>query len=107
MVIDPANITQVNQQAKSEQEATPDAVKEKNINNQGIPEAGQTSDVGPAVAVNISATALETSRAINAPEQTAQQSKNSDIIEAQEKDQLVNNATDPLSLPEKRIDTTV
>lgn len=88
MVIDPTNQTTSTLQSKPEKEVTPDAVKESNVNNLGIPEAGQTSEIAPAVVTNISAATLETSRAINAPEQTAEQNKSSDIVEAREKEQL-------------------
>ena len=88
MIIDPTNQATSALQSKPEKEVTPDAVKESNINNQGISEAGQTSEIAPAVVANISAATLETSRAVNAPEQTAEQNRSDDIIEARDKEQL-------------------
>lgn len=88
MVIDPANLTHTNLQSKAEREVTPDVAKVNNVNNDGIPEAGQTSEIGPAVVTNISQATLETSRAINAPEQNAEDSRADDIVEAQEKGKL-------------------
>jgi len=90
MVVDPANLTNTHVQSTPGREVTPDVVKESNVNNQGLSEAGRTSEIGPAVVNNISASTLETSRAVTAPEQTAEQTKSNDIIEAQQKSQLTN-----------------
>lgn len=88
MVLDAANITNTSILTRQEREGAAGPSAETNVNNDGIPEAGQTSEIGPAVVPNISAATLETSRAINAPEQTAAQAKATDIIEAEGKGQL-------------------
>ena len=90
MVLDPANLTNTHLQTTSGREVTPDVVKESNVNNEGLSEAGRTSEIGPAVVTNISAASLETSRAVTAPEQTAEQNRGNDIVQAQQKGQLSN-----------------
>ncbi len=45
-------------------------------------ESGQTSAAGPAVVTKISAAALETSRAVNAPEQAADGNRPGDAVRA-------------------------
>lgn len=87
MVIESANVTTAAITNRAEQTEKAEITKENNLADEGIPVAGQTSEVGPAVITNISATALETSRAINAPEQMAAQNKPNDIIEAEDKGQ--------------------
>jgi len=88
MVIEPTNQIESATPSKVEKNIAPDVARDSNVNNAGIPEAGQTSEIAPAVVANISATTLETSRAINAPEQTAEQNKSADIVDAQNKEQL-------------------
>ncbi len=88
MVIEPINQASNAIQSRAEKEVTPDAVKESNVSNEGIPMAGQTSELAPAVVTNISVATLETSRAVNAPEQTAEQNKSNNIVEARDKEQL-------------------
>ena len=62
-------------------------IGKENPSNEGRPEAGQTSETGPAVINNISAASLETTRAVNAPEQTADQSRPDTVVEGEEKGQ--------------------
>jgi len=88
MVIEPTNQTNNATLPRAEKDIAPDTAQDSNVNNAGIPEAGETSEIAPAVVTNISAGTLETSRAINAPEQTAEQNKTDDIVEAQGKEQL-------------------
>ncbi len=95
MPIDLANLTNTNVQTTPDREVTPDVVKTKNVNNDGKSEAGRTSEIGPAVVNNISAAALETSRAVTAPEQTAEQAPNDNIVTAQQKGQLDDNNLSP------------
>ena len=87
MLIESANITTAANAGKPEQEQRLDITKEPNTADQGIAEAGETSEVGPAVVTNVSATTLETSRAVNAPEQSAAQNRLNDIVEAEKKGQ--------------------
>ena len=88
MVIESTNPTNSATPSKPEKDITPDIARDSNVNNAGIPGAGQTGEIAPAVVANISAATLETSRAINAPEQTAAQNKSADIVEARDKEQL-------------------
>ena len=88
MIVDSANLTHTNSQTRPEREVTPDPDRDSNVNNKGIPEAGQTSEIAPAVVTNISAATLETSRAVNAPEQIAEEVAADDIVEAERKEQL-------------------
>lgn len=101
MIVEPANLTNSNLQNRAEREASPEVQRINNIGNAGIPEAGQTSEIGPAVVTNISQATLETSRAINAPEQTAEDNRSDDIIEAQEKGKLAAPATPVSTAPRK------
>ncbi len=87
MVIDPTNVATAANTGKSEQEVQMSMTKEPNLADQGIPEAGKTSEVGPAVVNNVSTATLETSRAVNAPEQSAAQDRLNDIVEAEKKGQ--------------------
>jgi len=91
MVIEQANLTTAANAGKPEQDTRVDIVKEPNLSDRGISEAGETSEIGPAVVNNISAATLETSRAVNAPEQSAAQSRLNDTVEAEKKGQ--NNKT--------------
>jgi len=88
MVIEPTSQIDSATPSKVEKNVNPDIARDSNINNAGISEAGQTSEIAPAVVSNISATTLETSRAVNAPEQSAEQNRTADIVEARDKDQL-------------------
>jgi hypothetical protein len=45
------------------------------------PEAGQTSESSPAVVTNISAAALETARAVNGSDQTADQTNTENVVD--------------------------
>ena len=80
MVVDPINLSGTIITEKQEQKAVVEITREANLADKGIPEAGRTSDVGPAVVNNISVAALETSRAINAPDQTADKEGLSDYV---------------------------
>lgn len=51
------------------------------------PEAGQSSESSPAVVANISAAALETARAVNGAEQSADQNSTSDVVQRDTKGQ--------------------
>ncbi len=107
MVVDPANLTNTHNQTSPEREINP-AVQEANVNNEGLSGAGRTSEIGPAVVNNISAATLETSRAVTAPEQTAESSQNHDIVEAQRRHQLSSVAQAPGEPSrESQIDKTV
>ncbi len=99
MVIDLANLTNTNVQTTPGREVTPDVVKGANVNNEGLSEAGRTSEIGPAVVTNISVSTLETSRAVTAPEQTAEQTRTSDIVEAQKKGTLSDSILSPGQAP--------
>lgn len=89
MIIDPAQATQIQIDNKSLQKTVPseEIVGEKNLNNEGSPDAGQTSSYGPAVVTNISAAGLEAANALNAPEQTADETRSTDVVEGEEKGQ--------------------
>lgn len=111
MVIESANVTTAVNTGKSEQEPKTAITKEPNLSDQGIPEAGETSEVGPAVVTNISAATLETSRAVNAPEQSAAQNRLNDIVEAERRGQNEPTneelaATGNMAQQKSRIDTT-
>lgn len=107
MVIDPANLTNTHNQTAPEREINP-AVQVDNVNNEGLSGAGRTSEIGPAVVNNISAATLETSRAVSAPEQTAESGANHDIVEARRRDQLPSVASAPGEPSrESQIDKTV
>jgi hypothetical protein len=90
MVLESANATAAATPGRSEQEARVNITREPNLAERGIPEAGETSEVGPAVVNNVSAATLETSRAVNAPEQSAAQIRLNDIVEAERKGQNKN-----------------
>ena len=111
MVIEPTSNANATLQSRTEKEVTPDAVKGTNVNNEGISEAGQTSEIGPAVVPNISAATLETSRAVSAPEQSAGQAKADDIIDARDKEQLQKSAANapkgPAPSGKSIVDTSV
>ena len=66
----------------------------ENPSNEGRPEAGQTSEIGPAVTNNISAASLETTNAVNAPEQTADQNRPNTVVEGEGKGQNERNLRD-------------
>ncbi len=85
MMVDPTNVAANNIYDRPEN-ATQN-LGEENSNNDGRPEAGRTSDVGPAVVNNISAAALETTRAVNAPEQAAEQNKANTVVDGEGKGQ--------------------
>ena len=107
MIVDSANLTNTNTQTRPEREVTPDAARDSNVNNKGIPEAGQTSEIAPAVAPNISAATLETSRAVNAPEQIAEEAAADDIVESERKEQLPSlNQVKPAATRGTNIDTS-
>lgn len=86
MIIDPANATLAIYENKTAQRTAPaeEIFGEQNVNNEGRPEAGQTSLVAPAVVTNISAAALEAASALNAPEQTANATRPSTTIQGEE-----------------------
>jgi hypothetical protein len=108
MVIDLANLTNTNVQTTPDREVTPDVVKESNVNNEGLSGAGRTSEIGPAVVNNVSVSTLETSRAATAPEQTAEQNRNDDIITAQQKGQLNEKNLSPGQAPrQSQIDKNI
>ncbi len=107
MVIDPANLTNTHNQTAPEREINP-AVQVDNVNNEGLSGAGRTSEIGPAVVNNISAATLETSRAVSAPEQTAESSPDHDIVEARRRHQLPSAAPIPGEPSrESQIDKTI
>jgi len=87
MAIDPTNVQGPAPLNKQEQNVSVEITKEDNLGDRGIPEAGQTSEVGPAVVTNISVSTLETSRAVNAPEQSADANDANDAVEQAEKGQ--------------------
>jgi hypothetical protein len=111
MVLESANATTAATPGRSEQEARVNINKEPNLAERGIPEAGETSEVGPAVVNNVSAATLETSRAVNAPEQSAAQIRLNDIVEAESKGQNTPSneeltATGNQALQRSKLDTT-
>lgn len=69
-------------------------------------ESGQTSAAGPAVVTKISAAALETSRAVNAPEQAADGNRPGDAVKepGSERQQAgpQQTTTDPAAAPAQR-----
>ncbi len=75
MIVDPSNAAAIYSQNK-DQGVAAQAPSEEHVNAQERQSSsGQTSEAGPAVITSFSATALETARAVNESEQTADQDK--------------------------------
>ena len=85
MMVDPTNVAA--QYTNNRPLDATSNIGRENPSNEGRPEAGQTSETGPAVMSNISAASLETTRAVNAPEQTADQNRTNTVVEGEEKGQ--------------------
>lgn len=82
-MVDPTNVAA--QYINNRPSDADNNIGRENPSNEGRPEAGQTSEIGPAVINNISAASLETTRAVNAPEQTADQNRPDTVVEGEDK----------------------
>jgi hypothetical protein len=77
MIVEPANVVAAYTDNRPQKTTGQGQITaEQNNNNEGTQELGQTSDFGPAVVTNISATALEATKAVTPTEQTADTAKN-------------------------------
>lgn len=72
---------------RAERPATTNVANEQDRVQEERPEAGQTSESGDAVVTNISAAALETTRPVNPPEQTADDNRANDAVENKDRGQ--------------------
>ena len=86
MLVDPTNVA-AQYTNNRPLDASTNNLGRGNPSNEGRPEAGQTSEIGPAVINNISAASLETINAVNAPEQTADQNRSNTVVEGERKGQ--------------------
>ena len=87
MVIDPANVASVYAADKTQNLSAVNSNDEQKRDDIPQPENGRTSEIGPAVVTDLSAAALETSRAVAETGQTADQNRteNRDMAAVQAK----------------------
>jgi len=75
MVVDPANVASVYATDKTQNISSVNVGDEQKRDDIPQPENGQTSEIGPAVVTDLSAAALETSRAVAEGNQVADQNR--------------------------------
>ena len=84
MVVDPANAAAIYANNREQRLVAPTVSEEQVSAQERQTVSGQTSETGPAVVTNFSATALQTSRAVNEPDQSADQDKSKNVTERQQ-----------------------
>ncbi len=105
MLVDPTNVAA--QYTNNRPLDASNNMGRENPSNEGRPEAGQTSEIGPAVMNNISAASLETTNAVNAPEQAADQNRPNTVVEGERKGQNERDMSDKEQYQEPRLDIMV
>ena len=75
MVVDPANAASIYATDRTQNLSSVNVSDDQKQNDIPQPENGQTSNVGPAVVTDLSAAALETSRAVAEGNQVADQNR--------------------------------
>ena len=105
MMVDPTNVAA--QYLNNKPLDAANNIGRENPSNEGRPEAGQTSEIGPAVINNISAASLETTRAVNAPEQTADQNRPDTVVEGEGKGQNERDLRGKEQYQKSRVDMVV
>ena len=105
MLVDPTNVAA--QYTNNRPLDASNNMGRENPSNEGRPEAGQTSEIGPAVINNISAASLETTNAVNAPEQSADQNRPNTVVEGEGKGQNEPNLRDKKQYQKSSLDIIV
>ncbi len=75
MVVDPANVASLYAPGKTQDISTDNIRSSERRDDVPQPENGRTSEIGPAVVADLSAAALETSRAVAQGSQAADQNR--------------------------------
>ena len=106
MLVDPTNVA-AQYTNNRPMDASTNNIGRESPSNEGRPEAGQTSEIGPAVINNISAASLETTNPVNAPEQSADQNRPNTVVEGERKGQNERDMSDKEQYQEPRLDIMV